>query len=228
MMGLVEGRARGGNGEGSCCTITTASPFHTWVELAICCCSCFPTSLPHPPLERLFKCFLRRRHARPLVSESSRSVSTSATAVLRLSKVCCPFEPLIWPQKPTKKTNRSSHGHKTNYYMPDVSFCLFRKCFPSLQDVKFQCRSRRFQVSWSFISLLFNLFSIFSLFHHNKLSCPAIRFHKTSHQSHKWQQKQQQRKRSRHQQSLHVSFISLILAVRCFIRVLTTDLLRCK
>lgn len=95
MMGLVEGRTRGGNGEGSCCTITTVSPFHTWVELAICCCSCFPTSFPHPPLERLFKCFLRRRHARPLVSESSRSVSRSATAVFRLSKVC-PFEPLIW------------------------------------------------------------------------------------------------------------------------------------
>lgn len=219
MMGLVEGRARGGNGEGSCCTITTVSPFHTWVELAICCCSCFPTSFPHPPLERLFKCFLLRRHARPLVSESSRSVSTSATAVFRLSKVCCPFEITDLTKKKHKKTNCSRHDHKTNYYV---------WCFPSLQDVKFQCRSRRFQVPWSFISLLFNLFSIFSLFHHNKLSCPVIRFPKTSHQSHRWQQKQQQQKRSRHQQSLHVSFISLILAVRCFIRVLTTDLLRCK
>lgn len=126
------------------------------------------------------------------------------------------------------KDNRSSHDHKTNYYISDVSFCLFRKYFRLFKMSNFNAGQEYFKCLELLFPSYFIFFSIFSLFNHNKLSCPVIRFPKTSHQSHKWQQKQQQEKISRHRQSLHVSFISLILAVRCFIRVLTTDLLRCK
>lgn len=71
--------------------------------------------------------------------------------------------------------------------------------------------------------LLFNLFSIFTQFNHNKPTIQVVHFSKMSHQSHKWQQKQQQ------QQKYRLSVVSLLSsAVRCFIRVLSTDLLRCQ
>lgn len=210
LMGLVEGRAGGGHREGSCCTITTLSPFHTWVELAICC--RFPTS------------FFSSHRSNGLLNASYGGVTPGRCFWLVPQRehkfYCCVL--LVRGLLSFWTTTDLEFAVKQLEKEKQFATVTTRMQIYCTSDVYEESVSRVFEMS-NFSAGQEDSFFYFHSIHHNKPTIQVVHFSKMSHQSHKWKQKQQQ------QQKYRLSVVSLLsAAVRCFIRVLSTDLLRCQ